>query len=660
MNDVLKSLTALDIGGGTISSISYQTQTPVEQQLEELSLHLSKGGFDSLTELLQQTIGASVLITTDDDQKVVGKVLGLDEVEQPDEQNKERVKTVKRLNLLVDGCSIRSFPVLSLRNFVFRDPALRQDLQHLLNIMLDMKKKNLKKVTLFSKGSGKRLISASYVIESSVWKTSYRLKISEDLKKKPHKLEGWCLVDNTGDEDWSGVNLTLVGGRPNAFKLDLYTPRNAKRPTIAVQDEPLPNAPILKDVLPYHGESFLKDCPSTLSSLDVGGPKIGRVKEEKQDTAESRAISSWKEDSSKPKSKQKMDDLKQVKPVDVFQYEIEKPVSVKRGQSALVPFLSAVFEGSPCALFNHGLNNNHPMSVILFKNTFGITLDSGPMTIFDDDKCIGEAMVDSIPHGDAKFVAYGVERQITVKIESKEELQPYHHSELSSSQLKLTRYRRYIRTYSFNHTGSIDIEGLFLEHPFRKGKDFSLVATPLPVSKTENFYRFYLQAKAGQITTYTVQEQKLEHDYQSLYSIGSGTANTWLGANYIDRKTFNIIVDELIPLQEKIEKERKIIERDQNELNAAVNSQRNDYQTVYGRTSSSYTKTVDRDLMTRVKTMIAQEEVIRKLRVALNDKNLVQKQDQANLNAKQATLHYAGEIPLAKKDTSSLEMKGKP
>jgi len=207
----------------------------------------------------------------------------------------------------VDGCSIRSFPVLSLRNFVFRDPALRQDLQHLLNIMLDLKKKNLKKVTLFSKGDGKRTVSASYVIESSVWKTSYRLKLSEDIKKKPHKLEGWCLVDNTGDEDWNGVALTLVGGRPNAFTLDLYTPRNVKRPVIAVQDDPLPYQPVLKDVLPYHDESYLKDASSTLSSLDVGGPRIGRVQEEKKQTAESRAISSWQEPPKKGPEQKKND-----------------------------------------------------------------------------------------------------------------------------------------------------------------------------------------------------------------------------------------------------------------------------------------------------------------------------------------------------------------
>ena len=111
-------------------------------------------------------------------------------------------------------------------------------------------------------------------------------------------LTGWCLVDNTGDEDWDRVSLTLVrfadacrpfswlhlvlqvGGRPNSFKHDLYSPRYRKRPklqgnrTIAaqlgstvihwlclhvlVQEQAPPKPPVLEDVLPHHSESLLR------------------------------------------------------------------------------------------------------------------------------------------------------------------------------------------------------------------------------------------------------------------------------------------------------------------------------------------------------------------------------------------------------------------
>jgi len=421
-----------------------------------------------------------------------------------------------------------------------------------------------------------------------------------------------------------------------------------------VQDEPEPNQPELISILPHHDESFLKDCPSTLSSLDAGGPKIGRVQEEKKVDNRSRAIDSWKKPAPEA-PKQKMQDLKQVKPVDVFQYEIDKPVSVKRGQSALVPFLSAEFLGLPCALYNESLNNDHPMSVILFRNTFSITLDSGPITIFDEDKCIGEAMVDSIPDGEHKFVAFGIERHISVKHEDKDEQQPIHESEVLNGQLTLTRYRRFIRIYKFNHTGSINLDNLYLEHRFRKGKEFTLVETPSPVSKTENYYRFYMQAKAGEITTYTVQEHRLEHEYHSIRGIQSGTANNWMAKGFIDRKVFDTILNEIIPLQERIDKDQKEINKDYTEMSAALARQSSAYSQVNSLTSSSYNRTVDSHIMSQVKVMIEQEDPIRKFRARLNERNLAQKQAQNELTNKINGIYYKGQIDIS----SQKKLEGK-
>jgi len=345
-----------------------------------------------------------------------------------------------------------------------------------------------------------------------------------------------------------------------------------------------------------------------------------------------------------------MESLRQVKPVDVFQYDIDKPVSVKRGQSALVPFLNADFLGQPCALFNESLNAQNPMSVILFKNTFAITLDSGPLTIFDEDKCIGEAMVDSVPDGEYKFVAYGVERHIAVSSETTDALQPFHETEVVDGSVRLTRYRRYLKTYKFNHTGSINLDALYLEHRFRKGADYSLVDTPAPLSKTENFYRFFLQARAGEITTYTVQEQKLETETLSLWRISTATANNWLASGYIDRKVFDVLINETIPLQERLDKEQQAINKDEEELRAAQSKQSSAYNHLQSLTSSSYNRTVDMSTMNRVKEMLEQEETIRRLRAKLSEKKLAQKQANAELRTKITGIYYKAAIPLPKKD----------
>ena len=66
-------------------------------------------------------------------------------------------------------------------------------------------------MSLHFAGDGKRKVQVSYVTEAPVWKTSYRLVL--DPNGKPF-LQGWAVVENPTDEDWAGVQMALVSGRP--------------------------------------------------------------------------------------------------------------------------------------------------------------------------------------------------------------------------------------------------------------------------------------------------------------------------------------------------------------------------------------------------------------------------------------------------------------
>src|SRR5581483_43499 len=43
---------------------------------------------------------------------------------------------------------------------------------------------------------------------------------------------GWAIVENTTEQDWNKVNLTLVSGRPISFIMDLYQPLYLPRPVV--------------------------------------------------------------------------------------------------------------------------------------------------------------------------------------------------------------------------------------------------------------------------------------------------------------------------------------------------------------------------------------------------------------------------------------------
>ena len=52
-----------------------------------------------------------------------------------------------------------------------------------------------------------------------------------DQKNKPY-LQGWAVVENPTSEDWNGVEMALISGRPISFQMDLYNPLYISRPNV--------------------------------------------------------------------------------------------------------------------------------------------------------------------------------------------------------------------------------------------------------------------------------------------------------------------------------------------------------------------------------------------------------------------------------------------
>jgi outer membrane protein OmpA-like peptidoglycan-associated protein len=70
-------------------------------------------------------------------------------------------------------------------------------------------------------------LRVSYAVPTPTWKAAYRVVLDD---KPAGLLQGWAMVNNVSQEDWSDVNLTLATGAPMSLSLDLHTPEFAKRP----------------------------------------------------------------------------------------------------------------------------------------------------------------------------------------------------------------------------------------------------------------------------------------------------------------------------------------------------------------------------------------------------------------------------------------------
>src|SRR5205814_23622 len=106
MKDLLKSLFAVDLNGGQIATIQYDTKDPLSKQLEDILIHLPEE--NTLTQFLMQLKGARVEATIAGE-KTVGSVIGIEPIVK---QTKEGTITSYKLVLYTEGGKIQPVDLL--------------------------------------------------------------------------------------------------------------------------------------------------------------------------------------------------------------------------------------------------------------------------------------------------------------------------------------------------------------------------------------------------------------------------------------------------------------------------------------------------------------------------------------------------------------------
>ncbi len=99
---------------------------------------------------------------------------------------------------------------------------------------------------------------------------------------------------------------------------------------------------------------------------------------------------------------------------DLFEYEIEHPVTIRRNQSALVPIVLRPFEGRPVLLYQKHARAENPMRCVEFENTTGLTLEGGPVTVLEGGSYVGEALLDTLKPDEPRLIPYAVELSVSV------------------------------------------------------------------------------------------------------------------------------------------------------------------------------------------------------------------------------------------------------
>ena len=229
LNDVLQSLTALDSGGGKVSAVGYNSTTPLEQQLNSLSLGLKD--FPATLDVYHALRGQRVEVTG-----VGAPIAGrLVNVEFRKETDKNGITSEDHYFLIVatDAGALRTAEITDGVSVRMVDPSLEKEFASYLEIIGSAQNQQGRHLTLEDRGEGARQLQVSYISEVPVWKSTYRIVFPRDASGNA-TVQGWAVVDNTVGVDWDNVQLSLVAGAPQSFVQPLSQPLYAHRPTIPI------------------------------------------------------------------------------------------------------------------------------------------------------------------------------------------------------------------------------------------------------------------------------------------------------------------------------------------------------------------------------------------------------------------------------------------
>ena len=527
MKDVLKSLFAIDLGGGRISTIHYDSKDPIQKQLEDILFRVPEGS--ALVQFLAQLKGARVRVNVGRDQ-VVGAVLGIEAVQRKVD---DTVLTTHKLVILREDGAIVAADVLDASSIEVLDETVRRDLARLMDIYAKARYADRKTVHLRAVGEGERRVRAGYILETPIWKTSYRLIL--DAEGAP-LLQGWAIVENRTDEDWNDVRLSFVAGSPQSFILDLYTSYYPQRPVV----------PVGEGLAAEPGAQSKKGAPPPARAGRVatitGSDDLGAApREVLADAFESSNMAA----------------AEGAELGELFAYTASGPVTIKQGQAALVPILLERVGKSERVLTWRADRSSHPQHAILLDNTTALTLEKGPVTVFEQSTCLGEGMLPrTLKPGMREMVTYAFESAVEVEPRGDRRAQPIVRATLVNG-LLTTFHREVLETHYVVRNKSSRGYVLYIDHA-KAGGDFALAEPKEPADELPGHYRFRVDVPANAETALPVREEREVMSQVGLLEQGPDTIRFHLQQRYLSDAVREFLTGIVGLLDEKTAAEREL------------------------------------------------------------------------------------------------------
>lgn len=504
MNDILKSLIVTEGASTRISGIRYDSNETLDQKLMHYPFKIDDE--ELLSTFLDRLKGARIEVKTGD-RPLTGSILSARGIESGADNDKRLVR--EQMTMLLDTGDVANVDLSTVSSLRLLDAKLQQDLKQYLQTLAQARSRDKRSIYVDSTSHGSRNLHISYIAPAAVWKSSYRLVLDESSST----LEGWAIVDNTTDDDWNGVKLSVVSGRPISFISMLDTPRYGRREVAELPEDKAAGpvvysgsvdsatAGVASGVGSGSGNGYAPGSGGGMGggvyqSGSINGAPRQFIANQLVSRVEALAQSAQLQTSS-------VEGATGATLGELFEYNFAGPITIKKNESAMLPFLQDRIAARKLLIYTEN-DGEHPVNAAEITNNTAKTLDGGPITVYDCGAYAGEALFETVKAGDNRLIGYAVDygTRITMAFDSAHRTIREIH--VKDGNLELHYGERSTRTYTIRNVDARP-KSLIVQQP---GISEYSVLSPKPTERTANAYRFEVKLAAAGTQTLKVEEER--------------------------------------------------------------------------------------------------------------------------------------------------------
>lgn len=527
IDDVLKSIVIFDDQGG-VGTIRLPSDAPLSEVFRDLPFGPEALG--SLDQVIRALKGEEIAVTGRD--SMTGRIVSV--VRETTSNESGQAIQKHRITLMTDE-GLRQFMMQDAETIRFTDSQLDAEVKQVLRQVAERSAQDTRTLTIASQGEGSRRLTVGYVVESPLWKSSYRLVLPQGQEESEDeteaRLQGWAILENASGQDWKDVELTILSGDPVTFRQNIYSNYYVLRPEVPIE--------VVSNFVPDMDEGDIGKRQVVRLDGSMGAPQGGQTKgiegfraRQSREAASMDGIFATTRERAEGEMALPLANFAAPEPDGALTvtdeesqllFRIKELVSVEDGESLIVPIIDRMVAAEKVAWMPVNFNEPYPLAAVQLTNDSESTLPPGILTVYEVSEVeggspaiafLGDARLSIFPKGEERLTAYALDRKVKIYSSKSDAAETFSSLKIVDGVLEYDSVRSMVTTATIQGPKDEDRVIVF-EINRSDGQDLT-VPDDVEVTKTESAFRLKTNVSSGDASLIEARVSWTAKEIQSL------------------------------------------------------------------------------------------------------------------------------------------------